>query len=320
MFEKVVRECAMTEEEKEEACQEFAGLMSLGMVPLEMEVEFLRNLIKGDRMEKFLIKGIDLNSLPVISDEDVKNMPKAGECREKCKNPLQDFCGDTMTAELMDMDDLPFYENPFAIKRVIFNNPATIVFWNDGEKTVVRCMDNVEIREKVVHGRKKKFMVPMPSENYSKEIGLAMCIAKKAFGNTGAFNDVFKAFIPEYEQLDSKGRSVGKTGQLSVQKEGKMAPAIEQEAKTDSVTMEEQEPENANDVCESADKQELKDDGSKKRKRVTELDVGKIKALSAAGWTAVEIAEEMNISVATVYNYIKAPKDVINKNQGGTKQ
>lgn len=307
MFEKVVKECAMTEEEKEEACQEFAGLMSLGMVPLEMEVEFLRNLIKGDGMEKFLIKGIDLNSLPVISDEDVKNMQKAGECREECKNPLQDFCGGTMTAELMDMDDLPFYESPFAIKRVIFNNPATIVFWEDGEKTVVRCMDNVEVREKVVHGRKKKFMVPMPSENYSKEIGLAMCIAKKAFGNTGAFNDVFKAFIPEYEQLDSKGRSVGKTGQLSVQKEEKMAPVIEQEAKTDSVTMEEQEI-------------QLKDDGSKKRKRVTELDVGKIKALSAAGWTAVEIAEEMNISVATVYNYIKAPKDVINKNQGGTKQ
>lgn len=307
MFEKVVRECAMTEEEKEEACQEFAGMMSLGLVPLEMEVEFLRNLIKGDGMEKFLIKGIDLNSLPVISDEDVKNMQKAGECREECKNPLQDFCGGTMTAKLMDTDDLPFYENPFAIKRVIFNNPATIVFWNDGEKTVVRCMDNVEVREKVVHGRKKKFMVPMPSENYSKEIGLAMCIAKKAFGNTGAFNDVFKAFIPEYEQLDSKGRSVGKTGQLSVQKEKIMAPVIEQEAKTDSVTMEEQEI-------------QLKDDGSKKRKRVTELDVGKIKALSAAGWTAVEIAEEMNISVATVYNYIKAPKDVINKNQGGTKQ
>ena len=303
MFEKVVRECAMTEEEKEEACQEFAGLMSLGMVPLEMEVEFLRNLIKGDGMEKLVINGVDFKNIPVISEEDFEKMAKAGECHGKFVNPLRELCEGKMAA----MDDLPFFESPFAIRRVIFNNPATIVFWNDGEKTVVRCMDNVEVREKVIHGRKKKFMVPMPSENYSKEIGLAMCIAKKAYGNTGTFNDVFKAFIPEYEQLDSKGRSVGKTGQLSVQKEEKMAPVIEQEAKTDSVTMEEQEI-------------QLKDDGSKKRKRVTELDVGKIKALSAAGWTAVEIAEEMNISVATVYNYIKAPKDVINKNQGGTKQ
>ena len=57
MFEKVIRKCAMTEEEKEEACQEFVGMMSLGLVPLEMEVEFLRNLIKGDGMEKFFIAG-----------------------------------------------------------------------------------------------------------------------------------------------------------------------------------------------------------------------------------------------------------------------
>lgn len=316
MFEKVVRECAMTEEEKEEACQEFAGLMSLGMVPLEMEVEFLRNLIKGDGMEKFLINGVDFKNIPVISEEDFEKMAKAGECHGKFVNPLQELCEGKMAA----MDDLPFFESPFAIRRVIFNNPATIVFWEDGEKTVVRCMDNVEVREKVVHGRKKKFMVPMPSENYSKEIGLAMCIVKKVYGNTGAFNDVFKAFIPEYKQLDSKGRSVGKTGHLRVQEEEKIIPVTEQQAITDSATMKEPEPENKNDVCESADKLELKDDGSKKRKRVTELDVGKIKALSAAGWTAVEIAEEMNISVATVYNYIKAPKDVINKNQGGTKQ
>lgn len=312
----------MTEEENKEACQEFVGIISLGMVPLKVEVEFLKKLIGGEDMDKIVIKDVDLKHIPSISEEDLKHMPKACECREECINPLQELLkgNKTIAAGLMDLDDLPFYENPFAIKRVIFNNPATIVFWKDGEKTVVRCMDNVEVREKVVHGRKKKFMVPMPSENYSKEIGLAMCIVKKAYGNTGAFNDVFKAFIPEYEQLDSKDRSVGKTGHLRVQEEEKIIPVTEQQAITDSATMKEPEPENKNDVCESADKQELKDEGSKKRKRVTGLDIGKIKALSAAGWTAVEIAEEMNISVATVYNYIKASKDVINKNQGGTKQ
>ena len=272
-------------------------------------------------MDKIVANDVDLKHIPVISEEDLKHMPKACECREECVNPLQELLkgNKTITAGLMDLDGLPFYESPFAIKRVIFNNPATIVFWKDGEKTVVRCMDNVEVREKVVHGRKKRFKVPMPSENYSKEIGLAMCIVKKAYGNTGAFNDVFKAFIPEYEQLDSKGRSVGKTGHLRVQEEEKIIPVTEQQTITDSATMKEPEPENKNDVCESADKQELKDEGSKKRKRVTGLDIGKIKALSAAGWTAVEIAEEMNISVATVYNYIKS-RDAINKNQGGTKQ
>lgn len=63
------------------------------------------------------------------------------------------------------------------IKKVIFNDPATIVFWEDGDKTIVKCQDGDE---------------------YSKETGLAMCIAKKALGNKGNFNDVFKEWIPEY--------------------------------------------------------------------------------------------------------------------------
>lgn len=62
-----------------------------------------------------------------------------------------------------------------AIKRVIFNDPATIVIWSDDSKTVVKCQENDE---------------------YSEEIGLAMCIAKKYFGNQGNYNEVFKKWIP----------------------------------------------------------------------------------------------------------------------------
>lgn len=57
------------------------------------------------------------------------------------------------------------------IKKVIHNNPATIVFWGDGTKTVVKC------QEEDRHG-------------YSERVGLLMCIAKKFFGNTGRFNDI----------------------------------------------------------------------------------------------------------------------------------
>ena len=32
-------------------------------------------------------------------------------------------------------------EKYFGIKKVIFNDPATIVFWNDGSKTVVKCQE-----------------------------------------------------------------------------------------------------------------------------------------------------------------------------------
>lgn len=62
------------------------------------------------------------------------------------------------------------------IEKVIFNNPATIVYWKDGTKTVVKCQDG---------------------DVYDKEKGLAMCIAKKFFGNKGNFNKVFNKFIGE---------------------------------------------------------------------------------------------------------------------------
>lgn len=63
------------------------------------------------------------------------------------------------------------------IKKVIFNEPTTIVLWADGTKTIVKCQKR---------------------DTYSKETGLAMAICKKAFGNKGNFNEVFKKWIPEY--------------------------------------------------------------------------------------------------------------------------
>ena len=57
------------------------------------------------------------------------------------------------------------------IKRVVFNEPATIVFWNDNTKTVTKCQ---------------------PNDTYDKEKGLAMCIIKKICDNKGNFNNIFK--------------------------------------------------------------------------------------------------------------------------------
>ncbi len=62
------------------------------------------------------------------------------------------------------------------IKKVIFNNPATIVLWKDGTKTVVKCQEG---------------------DTYDKEKGLALCIAKKALGNKGNFNNEFKRWLEE---------------------------------------------------------------------------------------------------------------------------
>ena len=70
-----------------------------------------------------------------------------------------------------------------AIKNVIFNEPATIVFWEDGSKTVVKCQDG---------------------DIYDPEKGLAMAISKKALGNQGNYCNEFKKWLPEDESELSK--------------------------------------------------------------------------------------------------------------------
>lgn len=65
----------------------------------------------------------------------------------------------------------------YDIKRVIFSNPATIVYWDDGSKTVVKC------------GKHDKF---------DQEKGLAMAIVKKYYGNNGSYNEIFKKWCDKY--------------------------------------------------------------------------------------------------------------------------
>lgn len=69
------------------------------------------------------------------------------------------------------------------IERVIFNAPATIVFWLDGSKTVVKAQNG---------------------EPFDKEKGLAMAICKKLCGNRGAYYDIFKEWCHE-ETAEEEG-------------------------------------------------------------------------------------------------------------------
>ena len=62
------------------------------------------------------------------------------------------------------------------IKDVIFHDPATIVLWDDGTKTVVKCQKGT-------------------GDVYSKETGLAMAIVKKVYGNKGNYNDIFARWV-----------------------------------------------------------------------------------------------------------------------------
>lgn len=63
------------------------------------------------------------------------------------------------------------------IKDVIFNDPATIVLWRDGVKTVVKAT----------------------GEKFDPEKGLAMAIAKRYFGNQGNYYNEIKKWLPKEE-------------------------------------------------------------------------------------------------------------------------
>lgn len=58
----------------------------------------------------------------------------------------------------------------YAPERVIFSPPATVVFWRDGTKTVVRC----------------------DRDEFSEEFGFAMACMRKIFGSRHQFKRQFK--------------------------------------------------------------------------------------------------------------------------------
>lgn len=75
-----------------------------------------------------------------------------------------------------------------SIRKVIFNDPATIVLWSDGTKTVVKCG---------------------PEDAFDMEKGLAMAIVKKMAGNDNRFHKVFKQYS------NKKKKEPGSVGSIS---------------------------------------------------------------------------------------------------------
>lgn len=79
-----------------------------------------------------------------------------------------------------------FFESMFGIskttmgiKNVIFHDPATIVYWMDGSKTVVKCQSG---------------------DIFDPEKGLAMAIAKRVYGDNGRYCELFKKWIPDSDE------------------------------------------------------------------------------------------------------------------------
>lgn len=75
----------------------------------------------------------------------------------------------------------PYIDMSKAIKKVIFNPPATIIFWKDGSKTVVKC----------------------DGEAFDPEKGMAMAISRKVLGDSYDYYNVFEKWCKKYKEPKS---------------------------------------------------------------------------------------------------------------------
>ena len=81
---------------------------------------------------------------------------------------------------------IPIFRIP-KIEKVIYNGPATIIWWKDNTKTVVKCHKD---------------------DIYDPEKGLAMAICKKALGNGNKWHDTFKKYEVETNEIILKQKMI----------------------------------------------------------------------------------------------------------------
>lgn len=143
-----------------------------------IEVEFVKDELKTKNAE------VDLTYVaPDIVMFDTWDVINAWRCIDKSLGMAFDTFSKNIGKDIEVIKEKlmkSFYVGcgkKVTIVNVIFNNPATIVFWSDGTKTVVK-------RQK---GDKK----------FDPEKGLAMAICKKIMGNKGNFNDEFTRWLPK---------------------------------------------------------------------------------------------------------------------------
>lgn len=73
-----------------------------------------------------------------------------------------------------------------SIKKIIFNDPATIIIWGNGDKTIVKCGEG---------------------ETYDPEKGMAMAIAKHFLGDKGNYYETFKKWLPKEHETVKESKS-----------------------------------------------------------------------------------------------------------------
>ena len=124
-----------------------------------------------------------------FADEDI--CPYDGDCsecpyEEECAADLAgirdceghcEYCCDDLYDTEPDMWGIP------DIDRIIFSDPATIVFWDDGEKTVVKTCEH---------------------DRFEPYVGFAMACMKKMFGSTSRAKSVMNYFAIDQQPKGKK--------------------------------------------------------------------------------------------------------------------
>lgn len=118
----------------------------------------------------------------INADDIAKELEtKLNRSGDKVYNPMLRY-RDKMYDPIFRRNGKTEYQYPYyrpEIKNVIFNDPATIVFWTDGTKTVVKCQEG---------------------DIFDPEKGLTMAIAKKVYGSKGYYCNVIKKWCEPYRE------------------------------------------------------------------------------------------------------------------------
>lgn len=106
----------------------------------------------------------------------------------KCWGKLKTICALTDSEPISKKTSKEAYNKCIfsEIKDIIINDPATIILWKDGTKTIVKCQ---------------------PVDTFDPGTGIAMAILKKLYGNSGFYKDIFEPAIEKYELKKSLEKS-----------------------------------------------------------------------------------------------------------------
>lgn len=161
--------------------------------------------IDGDRLVN-----VTNNKVPFEDD----SCPYDGDCSD-C--PYEDACAEDLGVkskddpdypweEIEDDDDPPFWGIP-DIRRIVFSGPATIVFWEDDTKTVVKCMEG---------------------EKFERYAGFAAACMKKLFGSTSRAKSIMEDYTVEPIPTKEKKSSFVPTKPMDVMEaQVQMSPVMD---------------------------------------------------------------------------------------------